>query len=174
MNRRNSIKKIALATGFLAILPSWARGWTRDTLAAGESCFTADEQQLLSAVADALIPAGKENVGALSVGVDQFLNRLYSDCYEPEIQDKIKLQLQQIDQKARNDYQTSFESCSTPQKMSIMEQCACNDDPEVRDTFQLLKNETIRGFRTSKVVMTEYLDYQVIPAHFNGCVEVNS
>jgi hypothetical protein len=55
-----------------------------------------------------------------------------------------------------------------------MEQFACSDDEETRETFGLIKSETIRGFRTSKVVMTEYLDYQVMPGHFYGCVEISS
>ena len=165
---------MALATGSMVILPNWAKGWHKNHLLATQSCFTAEEEKLLTTLADAIIPAGGENVGALSVGVDQFLIRLFSDCYEPDIQNKIKLQLSQINHKAMNNHQCSFDSCVRAQKMSIMEQFACANDQEVQDTFQLIKSETIRGFRTSKKVMTEYLEYQVIPGHFNGCVEVNS
>ena len=165
---------MALATGSMVILPSWAKGWHKNQLLATQSCFTTEEEKLLTSLADAIIPAGQENVGALSVGVDQFLIRLFSDCYEKEVQDKIKHQLLQINQKAMNNYQRSFEHCANGQKMSIMEQFACADDQEVQDTFQLFKSETIRGFRTSKKVMTEYLNYQVIPGHFKGCVEINS
>lgn len=173
MDRRRYLKHLALTAGSLVTLPSWAQGWDRTVLATS-SCFTAAEEKLLTSLTDALIPAGSEGIGALSVGVDQFLFRLFSDCYETDVQDKVKLQLQQIAQKAMSDYGASFENCGAPQKMSIMEQFACSDEQETQDTFQLIKGETIRGFRTSKVVMTDYLEYQVIPGHFNGCVEVSS
>ena len=174
MDRRKYLKNVALATGSLVTLPSWAMGWNQADLQATGSCFTDAEEKFLSSLTDALIPAGSEGVGALSVGVDKFLFRLFTDCYETEVQDKVKFQLQQINQKAMKDYGSSFENCGAPQKMSIMEQFACSDDQETQDTFQLIKSEAIRGFRTSKVVMTEYLDYQVIPGHFYGCVEVSS
>ena len=174
MNRRKSLKDIALATGTMIALPSWGLSWSKQTLGVSNSCFSKEEEMILSALTDALIPAGEEEIGALSLGVDKFLNRLISDCYEAAIQHKIKLQLQAISQKANADYGMPFESCQKPQKMSIMEQFACSDADETRETFQLIKSETIRGFRTSKVVMTEYLDYQVMPGHFHGCVEVSS
>ena len=174
MNRRTTLKKVTLATGSMVILPAWAQGWTRQLLTTINSSFNQAEGQLLAEVADALIPPGQENVGALSVGVDKFLDRLFSDCYETEVQDKIKLLLAKISEKARNDYGSPFSKCTTPQKHSILEQCACADDEQTSETFELIKSETIRGFRTSKVVLTEYLDYQVIPGHFDGCAQVNS
>lgn len=173
MNRRKSIKKIALATGSMVVLPAWARGWSKQSLDLTDSIFNPKEEKMLTALADAMIPQG-DSIGALSVGVDKFLQRLFSDCYETEVQDKLKSQLHQIAQKAQNDYGLSFENCQQPQRMSIMEQFACSDDQETRETFELIKNETIRGFRTSKEVMTEYLEYELIPGHFYGCIEVNS
>jgi len=174
LNRRNYLKQLAVATGSLVTLPSWAIDWNQDQLSGTSSCFNEAEEKLLSALSDAILPPGTEGIGALSTGVDQFLYRLFTDCYETQVQDRIKLQLQQISQKAMKDYGKSFENCQTGQKMSIMEQFACSDDEGARETFQLIKGETIRGFRTSKVVMTEYHDYQVIPGHFYGCVELNS
>lgn len=155
------------------MLPAWAKSWDKQSLNTTGTLFNREQEKMLSVLSDAIIPPG-DSIGALSVGVDKFLTKLFSDCYDAEIQHKIKLQLEQIDTKARNDYGTPFESCQPPKKMSIMEQFACSDNEETRETFQLIKHETIRGFRTSKIVMTEYLDYQVMPGHFNGCVEVSS
>ena len=58
---------MALATGSMVILPNWAKGWHKNHLLATQSCFTAEEEKLLTTLADAIIPAGGENVGALSV-----------------------------------------------------------------------------------------------------------
>jgi hypothetical protein len=174
MNRRDTVKILVQTTTCLSILPAWAQGWSREDLLKVKSCFNPKEEALLSGVADTIIPAGQENIGALSLGVDQFLNRLFSDCYQADIQENIKIQLNQIDKKALKDYRVTFNQCTTPQKLSILEQLACSDDSEVQDTWKLIKSETIRGFRTSKKVMTEYLDYQVMPGHFYGCIQVNS
>ncbi len=164
---------MVLATGAIAVLPDWAHGWAPANLDPVNSCFDAEEESVLSALADAIIPAGKEDIGARSLGVDQFLNRLFSDCYEEEVQKQIKQQLGQIMQHAKDTYNIKFQDCQWPQKMTIVEQLAWSHNEETREIFQLIKSETIRGFRTSKVVMTEYLDYQVMPGYFDGCAEVS-
>ena len=74
MNRRDTLKQLLLASGGLITLPSWASEWSIQDLSSYSSAFTIREQEILATVADTIIPAGN-SIGALSVGVDKFLQR---------------------------------------------------------------------------------------------------
>lgn len=171
MNRRSTIKSLVTASGALLTLPGWARSWRLDTVGQYVSTFTWDQQDSLASVVDAIIPSG-DSIGALSVGVDKFLQKLFDRCYEKEVQDNIKVQLASLETKAQAIYQTSFGNSTTTLRESMLMNMANSTNKDESDFFKLLKSETIRGFNTSEEVMTKYLNYKVAPGHFYGSVEV--
>lgn len=169
MNRRHTLKKLLLASGTLITLPTWAHGWKSSDLNFN-SIFTSREQSVLSSIADTIIPTGN-TVGALSVAVDKYLQRLFSDCYENEVQDSVKLLLKEVAETARTIHDLSFENCGQQLRLEILEKMAHSDDDILKEAFYLVKSETIRGFRTSKEVMINYMNYQIAPGHYYGCVD---
>lgn len=173
MNRRSTLKNLATTAGALLALPGWARSWKVTSLKRYTSSFTKMEQDLLAAVVDTIIPAGS-SIGAKSVGVDLFLQKLFDRCYEKGVQDNIKKQLASLEASAQATHTTSFVACTQEQREALFTTFFASTIKEEKDFFSLLKSETIRGFNTSEVVMTKYLKYQVAPGHFYGCVEVTA
>ena len=171
MDRRNSLKKLMAASGALVALPSWASEWSVSELTL-DSSFPTREQELLSAVADTIIPAG-DAIGAKSVGVDKFLLQLIEDCYAKEVQDNVKTQLNGLDSSTRSDYGKEFVQCDQLEREELLLNRSTSEDISQKDFFDFMKSETIRGFRTSKEVMTEYRNYKVAPGFYNGCVDVD-
>jgi hypothetical protein len=161
------------ASGGLIALPLWAGQWKLDDIIAHASSFTTDEQTLLASVADTILPAGN-SIGALSVGVDKFLQKLFDNCYEKEVQDNIKAQLTSLDASAESTYGKSFITCDQKQREALLMKLSGSDSKAEKDFFDLVKSETIRGFNTSREVMTKYLNYKVAPGHYHGCVDVNA
>lgn len=159
------------ASAGLVALPAWAEAWTEATLPAQSSLFSSSEDEILAAVADAIIPEGN-GIGALTVGVDKFLRMLFDKCYEQDIQDNIRKQLNDLDSSALNAFGRSFATCSGEQRQQLLLDLAESANEADRDFFDLVKSETIRGFSTSKQVMVHYLDYKVVPGHYYGCVDV--
>ncbi|SDK32087.1 Gluconate 2-dehydrogenase subunit 3 [Catalinimonas alkaloidigena] len=173
MNRRTALQALLLASGGLATLPSWAMRWRPTDLAGTASVFSSTEHQLLAAVADTILPAGDE-IGALSVGVDQFLPKLFSQCYDADVQASLKTQLRALDTAARQAHGVAFPACSQTQRETLLNRLAASADEEEKAFFDLMKSETMRGFTTSEEVMVKYLGYRVIPTYYHGCVDVNS
>ncbi len=171
MNRRRTLKKLMMASGGLVALPAWASEWSVNEIVF-PPIFSATVQDILSSVADTIIPAG-DDIGALTVGVDKFLQKLFSDCYEQSVQDNIKIQLNDLEKSSQEAYSKSFTACDQLQRETLLMARSTSEDQAENDFFKLLKSETIRGFRTSKKVMTEYHNYVVAPGHFHGCVDVN-
>ncbi len=172
MDRRLAIKNLMVASGGMLALPAWAREWTAQGLV-HTSSFSATEQQLLASVADTIIPAGN-SIGAITVGVDKFLQKLIDDCYDKEVQSNVKKQMAALDTAAQATHQKSFSSLDQLQRETLLLKLSASSDKAEKDFFNLLKNETIRGFNTSKEVMTKYLKYQVAPGHYYGCVNVKA
>jgi len=172
MNRRDIIKKMLAGSVGLIALPSWAVGWGKEDLIFSD-VFESTELELLSSVADTIIPAGN-SIGALSVGVDKFLQKLISDCYTADVQNNIKLQLEALDKSAQTVHGKSFTTIEQKQREELLLQLASSEDKAQKDFFNLMKSETIRGFNTSREVMVDYLKYKMVPGHYHGCVDVNA
>jgi hypothetical protein len=171
MNRRTALKNISLVTGSVISLPAWMVSCGISDKNTHQSGFNSTEQKILSAVTDTIIPAGT-SIGALSVGVDKFLQKLIDDCYEKPIQDNVKQQLHALDIAADNDHSKSFSDCTQQQREKLLLKLEDSANKEEKEFFALMKTETIRGFNTSQKVMEEYLNYKVAPGHYYGCVPV--
>jgi len=173
MDRRNALKQIVIATGGLITLPQWMISCGISDSNVHATSFSSDEQRLLAGVADTIIPAGN-SLGALSVGVDKYLQKLIDDCYDKDVQDNVKLQLQGLEKSAKTKLKKPFVDCSQLQRQELLLLLSSSNVKADKDFFTLIKSETIRGFNTSQKVMQDYLNYKVAPGHYYGCVDVKA
>ena len=178
MNRRRAIKDLAIVSGGLITLPQWMVSCGVSDSTIHQSSFSVAEQKMLASITDTIIPAGNPiaigSIGALSVGVDKFLQKLIDDCHEKVVQDNVKMQLKALDTSAKTAHQRSFSACSQKQREELLLKFSTSATKEEKDFFDLVKSETIRGFNTSQKVMQEYLGYKVAPGHYYGCIDVNA
>lgn len=173
MNRRQTIKNLLIVTGSVITLPSWAQEWTVSDFESYQTSFSITEQRLLASVADTIIPQG-DSIGALTVGVDKFLQKLLDNCYDSSIQSNVRDQLSALDAVAKTTFSKSFTTCDQAQRQQLLLGWSKSDDKKQKEFFDLMKAETIRGFSTSRDVMTKYFKYRVAPGHYHGCVDVKS
>jgi hypothetical protein len=173
MNRRETLKKMMLASGALVALPAWADEWRLTDLVGHNTSFSPAAQEVLTSVADTIIPSG-ESPGALTVGVDKFLQMLFDDCYEKDVQKNIKRQLEAMNASDQKINGKPFSACDQKQREELLMKLADSSDKDEKDFFDLMKSETIRGYSTSREVMTNYLDYKVAPGHYYGCVDITA
>lgn len=178
MNRRKSIKQLAIAAGGVIILPQWMISCGISDSETHSTSFSISEQELLASIVDTIIPAGTgiagEKIGALAVGTDKFLQKLIDDCYDKEAQDNVKAQLKALAALAKSLHDKSFADCNAAQRKEMLMKLSSSDNKAEKDFFNLVKSETIRGFNTSQKVMQEYLGYKVAPGHYHGCVDVKA
>jgi hypothetical protein len=172
MNRRETIKIMAASGVAFVSLPGWAQNWNQEDLGAFPS-WLQDQQSTLSSVVDTIIPNGN-GIGALSVGVDKFIAKLIDKCYESSVGANVKKQLEALDASAIAANEKPFAACNQSQREACLLKFSNSDNKDEKDFFSLLKSETIRGFNTSKEVMTKYLGYKVAPGHYYGCVDAKA
>ena len=173
MDRRKAIKNLAIVSGGLITLPQWMVSCGVSDTTIHQTSFSVAEQKILASITDTIIPAGN-SIGALSVGVDKFLQKLIDDCYEKDVQYNVKTQLRSLDGSAQTTHTRSFVDCTQAQREELLLKFSTSENKEEKDFFDLIKSETIRGFNTSQKVMQEYLGYKVAPEHYYGSVVVKS
>ena len=71
-----------------------------------------------------------------------------------------------------NAHGKAFADCTQSQREELLLTFQDSAKEAEKEFFQQVKFETVRGFRTSKVVMQDYLGYSVIPERYNGNVDV--
>ncbi len=139
MNRRNALKNLAvgiclryLAAGMDGIM----RHQRNDTHHSG---FNEKEQKTLASIADTIIPAGT-SIGALTVGVDKYLQKFIDDCTEQPVQDNVKKQLKAINDASQKEEKLDFSGVltATTRKTSL-------------DVWRLTRQEPKRFFCTDKI-----------------------
>ena len=173
MNRRSALKNLTIVSGGLISLPAGMVSCGISDSDTHHSSFNKKEQETLAAVADTIIPAGTA-IGALSVGVDKFLQKLLDDCYEQPVQESVKNQLHSLDNLAQNTHNKNFNNCTQEQRQAMLLKLEGSANKDEKDFFELMKKETIRGFSTSQQVMEDYHGYTIAPGHYYGCVPVQS
>lgn len=173
MNRRKALKNLAIVSGGLITLPQWMVSCGLSDTTVHQTSFSAAGQRMLASITDTIIPASN-SIGALTVGVDKFLQKLIDDCFEKDVQDNVKAQLKALEASAKTTYKKSFADCEQAHREELLLKLSGSEDKAANDFFNLMKSETIRGFNTSQKVMTEYLGYKIAPGHYYGCVDAKT
>lgn len=173
MDRRKAIKNLAIVSGALITLPQWMVSCGVSDKTVHQTSFSIAEQKILASITDTIIPAGN-SIGALSVGVDKFLQKLIDDCYEKYVQDNVKAQLKALEESAKSVHKKSFADCTQAQREQVLLKLSISENSGEKDFFNLMKSETIRGFNTSQKIMTEYLGYKIAPGYYYGCVDAKT
>jgi hypothetical protein len=173
MNRRKAINNIVITAGGLITLPQWMVSCGLSDSTTHPSSFSLNEQKTLASMTNAIIPQGN-SIGALSVEVDKYLQKLIDDCFEKEVKDNVKNQLKALETNAENLHGKSFAACTQKQREDLLLKFSVSENKQEKDFFNLIKTETIRGFNTSQKVMKDYLGYKVAPGHYYGCLNIKS
>jgi hypothetical protein len=171
MQRRTSLKLLGAAGAGIAglVLADWK--WQILDRLTHVGFFTYDQEQLITSLADTIIPAGVSGaagsapIGALSTGTDQFLIRFFEKCLEKEEQEILLQELKALQQ-------LNFSSLSSAEREKILLDYSKAEGEKQKKFYELIRVNTIFGFTTVREVMVDHLGYQVAPGFYSGCVEV--
>ena len=172
MNRRDTLKKMLWSSGSLISLPGWAHDWKLDEITLIDTHFKRAHTNVLGAVVDAILPTSNEGLGGLSIGVDQYLQKLFQQCFEEEVSENLRFQLENLNKKAQNLHGHTFDLCDFVQRQAILQSMEISEDDNERAFFDLVKSQAIRGFQTSREVMTHFYKYRLAPGFYDGCKNV--
>jgi len=79
-----------------------------------------------------------------------------------------------LNQKAQQYHGSAFSECNQNQREDLLLAFSTSENKSDKEFFDLMKAETIRGFSTSKEVMVKYLNYEIAPGRYHGCVDLKT
>lgn len=169
MERRKAVKQMAMIASGLVALPAWANAWTSASVRANHTLLSTGQTDTLVDIVDTLIPAS-DTPGAKALNVPDFVQKMLADCYEPAVQQKVKDGLDSVDTLAKASFNQAFSACDPIQRLDVLKQLQAAPDAKQKEVYALIKNLTVQGYTTSEYVMTKFLNYNMIPGHYYGCV----
>lgn len=129
--------------------------------------FSKTEFSLLSNIVDFLIPK-TETPGALEMKVPQFIDIIISETYNNESKNNLsnKLKLLIEDFKSNNIDLSDYNS---------MKSKFVNDfnNETHQEMYNQIRDLTVWGFKTSKEIALNVLNYNPIPGYQLGCVDID-
>jgi len=180
--RREALKKMTLAMGgalsatTISAVLTHCSSKNSFPLSGELKFFTEDQFQVISVIADRIVPA-TDTAGAIEVGCPAFVDLMLFDCYEKDNQDKfingLNVFQSEIDSETGSDA-LSLKSDKLEAFLTDYEIKIDSADNRKDEEFFLrtLKELTLLGYFTSKEGATMALRYVPVPGKYEACKEM--
>jgi gluconate 2-dehydrogenase gamma chain len=131
----------------------------------------ATQAGLISALADVIIPK-TDTSGALDAGVPAFIDSIMADVYPKDAQDRFKAGIDEFDALAKASGKSFLDQDAAQRTATVRQsiESALTGEHEHKPFILVARELTLLGFYTSKVGITENMEYVSVPTAYHGCV----
>ena len=175
MNRRTVIRNLLIIAGGTVVIPSCRTNQEEVSIPLKHLKLKGADEKLMAEMGETILPASSIP-GAKDTYTQLYALKMLDDCYEKEDQEKFVSGLKEVDKMSKQRFDKSFVAASPAQRSQVvaeLEERMKKDAKEDVDSFYAtMKNLTVRGYLTSKYVMTHVLKYEMVPGRYHPCVPV--
>jgi len=189
MNRREALSRVALVMGGALTAPTMIAFLdgckTKDTATGAQFTFDPDQLNLVSEVAEVIIPK-TDTPGAKEAKVGEFVQKMLKDCYYEKDQKSFMAGLSKLEDK-------DFMKATPEERITLLtaaEQESIDELKRIGDErtkakeagkefdepgvpfFRLMKELTLLGYFTSEPGATQALEYMAVPGRYDGCIDL--
>ena len=172
MRRREALKSLTGIFGATLLLPSWSNAWTTDGLAE-PALLAKGQKRILADLVETIIPK-TDTPGAAELNVQRFVELMVQDCSEDSGKEQLKKGLDKLTQEAGKISAGGFSALTGPQRLALVKDWASRKGSEEQTFMDSVKNLTIQGYQSSEYYLTNVSRYELVPARYLGCVDVNA
>ena len=181
LERRALLKRVALMLGgaisapaALAILQGCSAKEPVPGAVVASKFFKGKQADVVSAIADVLIPK-TDTSGALDAGVPAFIDAVMADVYPKDAQQRFSMGLDEFTNSAVVGGKAFLEQDTAQQAATVQQAIdAALTGTHADKPFILVARElTLLGFYTSRVGITENMEYVPVPTVYHGCVPLS-
>ena len=166
MNRRESLQRIALVLGGIAIAPELL---ARALASPAELLknVPADRLLLLDEMAETIIPT-TDTPGAKAAKVGEFIIHAVENCLPEKRKKRFWDELDAAEIACKQQSGKSFVDCTVAERTAFFQQLQAKkavqgDDPEIPVFFTALKMLVLHGYFTSEIGASQALNYDPVP-----------
>ncbi len=180
IDRREALRKTALLMG-AAVSTSAIAGILNGCKATPDLnykpvFFTEEQARLVSELAEIILPK-TDTPGAKEVGVLNFIDKVLSQCYNKEDQDRFIAGLTAFDEESKKTYGDSFVYAKPEDQVTLIKKtleaaiAEKKENPTAKRPFILKAKElTLLGYFSSETGATKVLQYEAVPGAYKGCI----
>lgn len=180
MKRRTAIGRIVLIGG--STVAAWSGYKWYDWNKTPDISFVQQNEELITALAETIIPATPDSPGAREAGVGPFIIKMLEDCTDIKSKNKFIDGLKELKAHSLSKYNKSYEHCSEEERYTMLKQVEKQDKPWPgligkvqnrflgRSFFTTLKHYTVEGYGTSRLGATKAFVYVPVPGSYHGCI----
>jgi gluconate 2-dehydrogenase gamma chain len=176
--RRALLKRVAWMLGgavsaptALAILQGCSAKETPAGVAWTPRFLDATQATLISALADVIIPT-TDTRGALDAGVPAFIDSIMADVYPKDAQERFKAGIEEFGEAAKASGKSFLEQDAVQRTTTVRRaiEMALETSQDPKPFILVARELTLLGFYSSKVGITENMEYVSVPTAYHGCV----
>ena len=184
MQRRELLRRAALMLGGAISAPAALailQGCSAKDPAASAAAFKpkfltgASQMDIVTEIADIIIPK-TDTSGAIDAGVPAFIDLVLADVYPKDAQERFTAGLGEFAAAAAAAGGKPFLEQDPAQRVAIVKQSlekALAAEGSSKPFILMARELTLLGFFTSKVGITENMEYVAVPTAFHGCVPLS-
>jgi hypothetical protein len=176
MNRRDALKAggVLLGGALVAssgLLAACARDEKPPVAQQRAGVLTADDQALMTEIADTLLPDTASSPGAKAAGVGPAIQLLLTDCYDSAAQQRMTRGLDEFRSTCRARNGADFTALPRPTREQLLRELDAESvKAPTTHWFALARELSERAYFSSETGMTKALRYVRVPGHFTGCM----
>jgi gluconate 2-dehydrogenase gamma chain len=180
--RRAALKRVAWLLGgaisapvALAVLQGCsARDASPGAVAFQPKFFKGKQADIVTAIADVLIPK-TDTSGALDAGVPAFIDSIMADVYPKDAQERFSAGIDEFETAAGAGGKSFLELDVTQRAAAVQKSidAALTGEHEHKPFILVARELTLVGFFTSRVGITENMEYVAVPTAYHGCVPLS-
>jgi len=136
--------------------------------------FKGKQADIVSAIADVLIPK-TDTSGALDAGVPAFIDSIMADVYPKDAQERFSAGIDAFETAAGAGGKTFLDQ-EVPQRAATVQKAidaALAGEHKDKPFILVARELTLLGFYTSRVGITENMEYVPVPTVYHGCVPLS-
>ena len=136
--------------------------------------FKGNEAGIVTAIADIIIPK-TDTSGALDANVPAFIDSMMADVYASDAQQHFHAGCAEFEAATQADGKAFLKQDRAAQTAAVTQalEAAVAADQQPRPFILMARELTLLGFYTSRVGITENMEYQAVPTAYHGCVPLS-
>lgn len=139
--------------------------------------FSERQAQLVTALAEIILPADDDSPGAAELGVPAFIEEMIYKVHGEDSREGFLEGLDMFNAQSEDQLGSEFLDLSSEEQLAFAEEqnreMIESDDPEPAEIlyfFRTMKELTITGYFTTEVGATEVLRHEAVPGYYEGCI----
>ena len=170
MHRRIALKNIAIITGSTFILP-YGCDFETGIVYSNFTSLKKKDLNLIASISEFILPSDMKNFPTPENRL-HFIMTMANDCLSKKERKLFEEGFEFFQLSLSSEGNERFKKLQINQKQEFILKGLENNKPEIKMFLNFVKEFSILHFETSENYMKNYLNFEFMPGHYNGKVQV--